>query len=152
MIAILCSCEANKISEGFDDESAAILKLHHAQRDYHFEKDSISYINQLSSDFISVNRGLITLPSRAETLKRYNRYFSTVEFIKWDDVTDPIIRFSDDGSLAYTVVDKIVQVTYEDEEGEKKLGQTHFAWTAIYRKTDEGWKIECATSTNKPIE
>ena len=58
-----------------------------------------------------------------------------MEFVKWDDVTKPIIKFSDDGSMAYTVVDKIVLVTYEDEKGNMKEEKTNFAWTTIYKNT-----------------
>ena len=132
-----------------EEEKQKILELHHAQRAIHFNKDSIAFVNQLSNQFISVNKGEITRPKREETLSRYNNYFSSVEFVKWDDVTEPIIRFSDDGSMAYTIVDKIVTVTYKDEEGNKQEGETHFAWTAIYTKHNGEWKIDCVTSTNK---
>ena len=126
-----------------------ILELHHAQRDYHFNKDSIAFADQLSEDFISVNRGLISMPERGETLSRYNRYFSSVEFIKWDDVSEPVIKFSDDGSMAYTIVDKIVVVAYDDEAGNRVEEETHFAWTTIYKKHGDEWKIDCVTSTNQ---
>ena len=136
---------------GFDlqKETEKILELHHAQRDYHFGKDSISFANQMTDDFISVNRGEISFPKKSENIARYNSYFSAVEFIKWDDVSPPIIKFSEDGKLAYTIVDKIVQLSYEGEDGEKIEDETHFAWTAIYRKVGEEWKIESVTSTNK---
>ncbi|MBK8496856.1 MAG: hypothetical protein IPL50_19080 [Chitinophagaceae bacterium] len=83
-------------------------------------------------------------------LNRYNGYFSSVDFIKWDDVSKPIINFSKDGTLAYTIVDKIVQISYKNETGKTVYGETHFAWTAIYRKYGETWKIECVTSTDRP--
>ncbi|WP_165395292.1 nuclear transport factor 2 family protein [Flagellimonas allohymeniacidonis] len=145
----LLSCDTNKQTD-FDQLEEEILQLHEQQRDFHFQKDSIAFARQLSPDFISVNRGEISKPTEEQTLKRYHNYFSNVEFIKWDDVSKPVIRFSDDGSLAYTIVDKIVEVAYRNEEGETIKGQTHFAWTAIYRKTEDGWKIECVSSTNKP--
>lgn len=131
-------------------ERNKILALHNAQRDHHFNKDSIAFANQLADNFISVNRGEITSPTQEATIARYNGYFSSVEFLKWDDVSEPIIRFSDDGSMAYTIVDKIVEVTYE-EDGIPVKGQTHFAWTAIYTKQNGEWKIESVSSTNKPV-
>lgn len=135
-----------------EEDRKKILKLHNDQRDHHFNKDSIAFANQLSVDFISVNRGEISSPKKEETIARYNGYFSSVEFVKWDDVTAPVIRFSDDGSMAYTIVDKIVELTYEDEDGKTVEGKTHFAWTAIYKKYGEEWKIDCVTSTEKPGE
>ncbi|WP_435624362.1 hypothetical protein [Flagellimonas sp.] len=152
-LGIICLFESCSEKTDFDEDKARkeIYELHNAQRKYHFEKDSISYVNQLSSNYIEVKKGKITRPRLEEKLGRYHSYFSQVEFLKWDDLQEPIIRFSEDGSLAYTIVDKIVEVSYKDENGEETIGQTHFAWTAIYRKTKEGWKVECAISTNEPI-
>jgi hypothetical protein len=136
----------------FNKEQATkeILQLHNLQRDYHFKKDSVAFAGQLSDDFISVNKGVISTPSREETIARYNSYFSAVEFVRWDDVSEPIIRFSEDGTIAYTLVDKLVEVRYTDEAGEPVQGKTHFAWTAIYKKYGNEWKIDCVTSTEKP--
>lgn len=145
----LGSC-SNQIGFDKDTESKAILKLHNLQRDYHFNKDSISFANQFSENFISVNKGIISRPNKNETISRYNSYFSSVEFVEWDDVSAPIINFSEDGTLAYTIVDKIVKITYKDEMGETIEGETHFAWTAIYKKYGNDWKIDCVTSTQKP--
>jgi len=149
IILLVLSCQTSQ-SSSIALEKEKILRLHHAQRGYHFNKDSVSFANQLSDSFISVNKGLVTTPKREETIARYNGYFSAVEFLKWDDVSDPIIRFSDDGSMAYTIVDKIVATTSPDEKGNIIEGSTHFAWTAIYRKHNGAWKIDCVTSTNKP--
>lgn len=149
IVAISC----NKKPQ-FDEETAKtqILALHNLQRTYHFEKDSIAFANQLSDNLISVNKGIISTPNKKETIARYHQYFSSVEFVKWDDVTAPKIRFSEDGTLAYTVVDKIVKVSYKNEKEETIEGETHFAWTAIYKKYGDEWKIDCITSTNKLIE
>lgn len=133
-----------------EKEKNEILQLHRWQRDFHFNKDSISFANQLSDNFISVSQGVITSPKREETIASYHDYFDSVDFVKWDDVSEPIIRFSDDGRLAYTIVDKIVQITYEDKNGDISNGETHFAWTTIYKKYGDEWKIDCVTSTERP--
>jgi hypothetical protein len=149
LVIFILSCS---YQSGFDrnKETKAILELHHLQRAYHFNKDSISFANQLSNNFISVNKGIISRPEKHETISRYNNYFSLVDFVKWDDAAEPIIEFSDDGTLAYTIVDKIVKLTYKDDKGETVEEKTHFAWTAIYRKYGDEWKIDCVTSTERP--
>ncbi|MEP2024141.1 MAG: nuclear transport factor 2 family protein [Reichenbachiella sp.] len=149
ILTFLFSCNQKK-EVSLQKEKEKILAMHHAQRDYHFNKDSVAFADQHSMNFISVNRGKITRPKREATIARYNSYFSSVEFVKWDDVSEPIIKFSDDGSLAYTIVDKIVTLTYQDENGETVEGSTHFAWTTIYKKYGTEWKIDCVTSTNIP--
>lgn len=150
----LGSCQDQPV---FDEplEREKILALHHAQRKNHFEKDSVAAARQLSDQFIAVNRGKISQPSYQDNLQRYNRYFSTVKFVKWDDLAEPIIRFSADGKMAYTVVDKEVIIRYANEEGDpvadyEEEETTHFSWVTIYRKYPEGWKIDCVASTNEP--
>ena len=143
------SCDKSQKST-FSDDKDKIMKMHFEQRNYHFNKDSIAFANQFSDNFISVNKGKISMPNKVETISRYNGYFSSVEFLKWDDVSEPIVKFSDDGSMAYTIVDKIVLITYKDENGNSVEDKTHFAWTTIYKKYGNEWKIDCVTSTNKP--
>ena len=151
VIILMVSCkEQNQVN--IEAERDKILQLHKSQRDNHFNKDSISFANNLSENFISVNKGKITHPRRKEMISRYHHYFSSVEFVKWDDVVDPIIRFSEDGKLAYSIVDKIVKVTYEDEDGNLIDSETHYAWTAIYKKYGDEWKVDCVTSTEEPSD
>ena len=58
--------------------------------------------------------------------------------------------FSGDGKTAYTIVDKVVELTYYDENGNTASSEIQFAWTSIYKQYSNGWKIDCMTSTNKP--
>ncbi len=145
-IILIVSC-TNSDQLNIESEREKILQLHHLQREYHFNKDSISFANQLSENFISVNRGEITHPKKNELVSKYHNYFSSVDFVKWDDVSDPIIRFSEDGKLAYTIVNKVVTVRYEDENGDLIDDESRFAWIAIYRKYGNEWRIDCVTST-----
>lgn len=147
---IITSCNNNQEVD-FTVEREKILELHNAQRDYHFNKDSIAFANMFAEDFVGVGKGLINTSTKVERITRYHKYFSAVEFVKWDDVTEPIIKFSDDGSLAYTLVDKLVVLKYKNQEGEEVEGKTHYAWSTIYRKHNDTWKIESVTSTDRPV-
>ncbi|MDJ0645361.1 MAG: nuclear transport factor 2 family protein [Flavobacteriaceae bacterium] len=154
LIALCCtmlSCKKNNDSS-FTEEKEKILQLHNLQRAYHFNKDSVAFTNQLADSFISVNRGKLNRPTKEENIARLHQYFSSVDFVKWDDVAEPIVKFSDDGSMAYTIVDKIVEVTFKDENGNEKNSSTHFIWTTIYKKYGDEWLIETVTSTNEPAE
>ena len=146
LLVLLFSC-----SSGFDEERErqAILELHEAQRDYHFQKKTEAFAWLMSEDFISVSGGQVSRPTYEENVERFGRYFNSVEFVKWDDVQPPVVRFSDDGSLAYTVVEKQVVVSYPDEEGGVFTDTTDFAWMTIYKKYKDGWKIDGVASTNK---
>ena len=132
-------------------ETEAILALHHAQREYHFNAEAEAFARQMSENFTSVNRGRVTTSTFEENLERYGNYFNAVEFQKWDDLEEPVVRFSEDGSLAYAIVQKRVELTYPEME-EQLTGRTDYAWVTIYRKKEDGWKIEMVASTNLPDE
>ena len=151
IFTITISCSKKGVID-ISKEREKILELHNAQRDYHFNKDSNAFANQFSDNFIGIGNGVISSSTKEERISCYNKYFSAVEFVKWDDASEPIIRFSDDGSMAYTLVDKIVTLTYKDQKGNKIQEETHFAWTAIYKKYNEEWKIDSVTSTQKPVD
>lgn len=146
MVAICFSCTPGS---DLDIERQRILVMHEAQRKHHFEKDTDAFVNQFSDQFISINNGVITRPSSAESLKMFGAYFSAVEFIKWDDVSDPIIELSDDGTMAYSIVDKFVVVAYPDTTGSVIKDTTKYAWSTIYRKYGNEWRIDCVTSTDQ---
>ncbi|MEP5613249.1 MAG: hypothetical protein ABJP45_13435 [Cyclobacteriaceae bacterium] len=145
---ILSSCSMDPPID-LENEKEEIMTIHNNQRLHHFQKDSVAFARQLSDRFVSVNRGEVNRPTFEETKKRLNQYFSAVEFIKWDDTATPEIRFSEDGRMAYTIVEKELLLHYLDE-GVKMEEQTTFAWVSIYTKGVDGWRIDCVSSTNKP--
>lgn len=126
-----------------------ILALEAAQRVFHVEKNAGDFVKLFSDDFVSISRGSLSFPDSATNLARFSRYFSSVEFLAWDDVTPPIIRISDDATMAYSILDKVVIITYTDETGTTLTDTTYFAWTTLYRKKNGQWKIDAVTSTNK---
>ena len=149
LLCLMAACQNDTPSFDEAAETEKILALHHDQRRIHFEKRADEFVAQLSDNFISVNRGEVTSPSREDNQKRFQAYFDAVEFVKWDDLKEPIISFSEDGTMAYTIVEKEVAVRYPNED-EMIENTTTFAWLAIYKKHKGEWKIDAVTSTNLP--
>ncbi|WP_210465917.1 YybH family protein [Rufibacter roseolus] len=146
LVAFSCSDKT-----GAEEDKAQLLKLHAQQRQAHFAKDAKAMFARSSPDMISVNAGKIHMSSGQSDTEVFQNYFNSVEFKKWDDVKPPIIRFSEDRSLAYAVVDKLVVLTTKDSTGRNIEETTHYAWVSIYRKQKNGdWKLECIASTNEP--
>jgi ADP-ribosylglycohydrolase len=144
--ALLFSC-LNKVV----DDEAQLMALHRQQREAHFSKNASAIVNQLADNFLSVSHCRIDSLNRENDTKGFERYFHSVDFRKWDDLNPPAIRFSDDRTMAYMVVDKIVELEALDSAGNKIVESTHFAWVAICKKQESGdWKIECVASTNEP--
>lgn len=130
-------------------EKEAILQIEKAQRDYHFKKDAAAFIQLFSDSFISINKGSITKPSKKESLERFDRYFKSVEFVRWDDIQEPVVRFSKDASIAWVTVQKEVITKQPSENNIPVFDTTHFSWVSIYKKEQDKWKIDCVVSTSK---
>jgi len=149
-IALFCftSC-LHGVKINPEKEKSSILKLLEAERKYHFEKMANELVSLQSDDFTSINRGEIIKPTKEEGVKKFSRYFSSVEFESWDDMVEPTIKFSDDYTVAYVTVKKKVVITYKNKEGVDTKESTDFAWVSIYRKVNSLWKMDLIASTNK---
>jgi hypothetical protein len=135
----------------FEAEKQKLLQLHTEQQAAHLEENAEQFVRQFEDGMISVNSGKIAATRKDDALKRFQKYFDTVTFKKWEDVAPPQIVFSDDASMAYMVVDKLVVLTYENEQKQTIEETTHFAWVSIFKKQPNGaWKITCNVSTNEP--
>ena len=146
LLSLLAACNSNP---DLEKEKKAILSMLETERKAHFDRNVDLFISEFADGMISVNRGEVRADSKDEHERRIGNYFGSVQFIKWDDTAEPIIRFSDDGSLAYAIVQKDVILTYPDSIGKAFYDTTHYAWSSIYRKQDGQWKVECNISTNK---
>ena len=142
------SCNSNN---KFDKqkETLAISGLLQLERKAHFSRNVDLFMSEFADSMISVNKGKVSVATPEENKKRISSYFDSIKFIKWDDVKDPVIRFSDDGSLAYAIVQKQVIVSYPDSLGKTLIDTTDYAWASVYRKQKGEWKVECNVSTNK---
>lgn len=142
IIVALPTC--NQSGSNYHEDLKSAL---HAEYKAHMEKNALALVATFSDSFVSVDKGRIGFPGREESLKRFESYFDKVNFIEWSDVTPPVIRFSNDKSLAYVIVRK--QVILEIKSNPGTYDTTHFAWTGIYRQENKTWKLECITSTNE---
>lgn len=146
VLPVLIACSSKP---DIEKERQTILSMLQTERKAHFEKNVDLFVSEFVDSMISINKGKVSKLSIEQNKKRIEPYFGSVKFIKWDDVAEPVIKFSDDGSLAYAIVQKEVIVSYPDSTGKPFVDTTYYAWSSIYRKQKDSWKIECNISTNK---
>lgn len=147
ILSLLFVIQACKNSPDIETETKAILAIHDQQRKAHFEKNAELLLDDISTDYIEVNRGFVKKPSYSENLKKFESYFNSVDFINWDDVSPPIISFSNDATIATLVVEKFVVVRNKTEGN--KLDTSQYAWLAIFKKINDKWQLYRMGSTNK---
>lgn len=145
LVSVIGGC---KTKAALSEEEKAIRRLLQQERKAHFDRNTDLFVSEFADSMISVNKGKVTTTGKDENRKRIGSYFSRANFIKWDDIAEPVIRFSDDGSLAYAVIQKQVILSYPDSLG-KATDTVDYAWVSIYRKQKGEWKVEANASTNK---
>src|SRR5688572_17226101 len=115
MMAGLVSCLSPAVN--IETEKAAIRNILIQERKAHFEKDIDLFLSTFSDTLISLYGGEIYFNTIEENKSRFGPYFRSVEFIKWDDVVEPVIDISSDGTMAFAAVQKDIVLTYPDTLG-----------------------------------
>ncbi|MGH7456093.1 MAG: hypothetical protein ACRENG_32365, partial [bacterium] len=126
-----------------------LLQLQQQGRNAHFGKDARLLVSTFADDFINVAAGKINRPTREESIKRLQAYFDRSEFLEWDDISPPLIRVSQDASMAYVLVHKRVRLKAKNEKGDVEEETTIFAWMETYEKQNGQWTLTTVTSTRE---
>jgi hypothetical protein len=69
--------------------------------------------------------------------------------VKWENMQEPIIKVSDDGTMAFAMVKKLVHYEYLAPDSIKKESITEFAWLETWAKEKGKWKMQAIASTKK---
>jgi ketosteroid isomerase-like protein len=124
-----------------------LLLLQREQREAHLTGDADRLVDLFADDFVTVQDGSMTRPSRAKSRQRFQRYFDRVQFLAWEDLAPPVIEVADDASLATALVHKRVQLRYLDDAGLISEEEAVFAWHETWRRRDGGWELAVVVST-----
>lgn len=127
-----------------------ILAVHNSARAAHFNRDAKLLVSTFADGFADVRNGAVERPDRDQSVSRFEAYFRNSTFIEWDDVEPPVIRVSDDSTLAYTIVRKRVKLKTRDSAGAEVEETDVFSWIATYRKIRGAWKLTAIASTRAP--
>lgn len=127
-----------------------ILAVHNSARAAHFNREAKLLVSTFADEFADVRNGAVERPDREKSLGRFESYFRNSTFIEWDDVEPPVIRVSDDSTLAYTIVRKRVRLKTRNSAGAEVEETDVFSWIATYKKIRGVWKLTAIASTRAP--
>lgn len=145
-VGFRCAMTAPVQSEAVNE----ILRMHYRDRFAHFNRDASIIFSQFADEYFSVGNGRVNAPDRAAGQKRLQAYFDASTFLEWDDITPPIIRVSDHGSMAYILVHKKVRLRAKNKDGKEQEETEVFAWTTTLKRDGGRWKVTSVTSTRTP--
>ncbi len=102
----------------------------------------------MSDDFTEVSKGKVSHPMKEDMVRRFQTYFDAVTFIEWDDTAPPVIKLSDDATMASMIVSKKVRLL--TNEGKEEA--TTYAWTSTFQQINGKWMMTGITSTEKAVD
>ena len=110
-----------------------ISALHKANINAPLEKD-ISFLTQNISDpYFVVKNGEISRPDFGEIKSNFNDYLKHTTFTEYREVEEPLIGYSNDGSIIWAVGKIKVQGVSKMDDGTEKSLDFTCAWITLYK-------------------
>lgn len=131
-------------------ERAELLRLHQSDRDAHFKTD-VALLQQRSPEtMLSVSNGQVRRTTKDAQRAMFTAYFAGARYDAWDDLEEPIIRISDDASMAWMIVRLRVRRVQKDAQGVERDQSFVYAGIMTYEKRDGRWMKVANVSTVEP--
>lgn len=134
-------------AKDLEKEKAELLRVHKLDREAHFATDVELLQRHSPEEFISVSGGKIYRSTKADERKQFSEYFKGAKYYEWDDVEPPIVRISNDGSMAWMITRVRVRRTQKTATGGDKEEKFTYAGIMTYEKRDGKWVRVANVST-----
>ena len=72
--------------------------------------------------------------SKADARKMFTAYFRDAKYYEWDNLEEPIVRVSNDGSMAWMITRTRIRRVQKNAAGEEKEKKTVCAGITTYEK------------------
>src|SRR3954471_4506685 len=152
LLVVACAvCASAQPSANLEKEKAELLRLHKSDREAHFKTDVDLLLENSPEEFISVSRGKISTSSEADTRKMFTQYFRDAKYYEWDDVEEPIIRISNDSSMAWMITRTRVRRVQKKPDGAEQEEKFVYAGIMTYEKRDGHWVRVANVSTAEQL-
>ena len=144
LLIFLLACKPDINKEKLKQE---LIDLHNNQIKAHWDKDITFFTKDLASDYWQVARGEISFPEVNEIRDRFTSYLNSTSFTKYENIEEPMVRISDDGSMAWIIVKvKIEGESIVSDTSDRLLDFT-CAWITLYNREDGKWIRQGEVST-----
>ena len=122
-----------------EKEKAELLKVHQTDREAHFKTDVEMILLHSADEFISVSSGRVERSTRRALREFFEGYFKNAKYYEWDDLEPPVVRISNDASMAWMIVRTKVSRTQKDDAGAERRRQFVYAGIMTYEKQNGKW-------------
>src|SRR3954447_21127422 len=152
LLFIACAaCASADPSADLEKEKAELLRIHKSDREAHFRTNVDWLLENSPEEFISVGRGKINRSSKDDARKMFSGYFRDAKYYEWDDAEEPIIRISNDASMAWMITRTRVRRVQKKADGAEQEEKFVYAGIMTYEKRDGRWVRVANVSTADPL-
>jgi hypothetical protein len=141
--------EARKAKPDFDVLRAEILDYHQNMIAAHWKKDVDFLVEDLAEDFVAVRNGEIEERTVEDLRLVFEDYLKNTEFREYRNLCDPLIGFSKDGSLAWSIVQVKIAGERTVPDGSTRELDFTCAWMTLFERRDKKWVRISEVSTFK---
>ncbi len=127
---------------------AEILESHKKFIDDHLNQNIDSFVQDYAEDYIFVAHGEIDYRTRDEFKSSFRNYLNSTTFTEYRNLEEPIIGFSKDGSMAWSIVKVKVAGSRNMEDNSQKDFDVTYAWITLYERKGDKWVRAVEVSTN----
>jgi len=154
LVSVACLLMALGCAQGpdLDRSRREILSLHESLIQAHLDKDAAALAKPTADDYVSVSRGEVHPMSATDVEAMLAPYLDETEFSHYEDIAEPMVGVSDDGSIAWSIVQVRVAGTRTGADSEPRTFDTAWAWLTLYRRDAESWQRIVDVSTNHPFD
>jgi hypothetical protein len=139
LLAPLCMSWASAVSSSLPSDEQQLLALHQAGLTAHLEGDVDALLASQADDFVLVNRGDISTPTREQRRAVLGPYLATTKFDFYRDTVTPIVKVSRDGSLAWVIARVEARGTRATADAGKAGLEFEVAWIELYERRGSEW-------------
>jgi hypothetical protein len=124
-----------------------LLAIHQQDRQAHLTGNAALLAEHLADEVFEASNGVVERRTRDEMRAFFADYFRIAKYSKWDDVTPPEVRISQDGSMAWMLVSIEANLNIKNKAGEEKPQTLVSSWISTYEKRRGKWQMVAIAST-----
>lgn len=122
-----------------EDDRRALREIHEKVVKAHVETNVGAILENQGETFVTASDGAISTMTKADIGEFFTRYFRGATYHEYATLEEPVVRVSDDGTMAWVMSRSRVRRT-QTIDGETKDRSFVYAGVMMYEKRDGVWK------------
>jgi hypothetical protein len=139
LLALLFASCTSEVPTSPPSDEQRLLDLHQASLSAHLNGDVDALLAGQADDFVLVNWGDISSPTKEQRKAFLGPYLADTKFDFYRDTVPPIVKVSRDGSLGWVIARVEARGTTPTPEGGHASLEFEVAWVELYERRGPEW-------------